>query len=298
MRFDKIILIGSGKIAGDCLKCLLHLVEKEKLVVMETSDSSLSMLESICRQEGLAYEAAATGRNPGGSVPDKKQTEQHILNNISGFSSLIISANNRFIFTPEIIHSTGTEIINFHYALLPHYRGMNIPTWVIFNGEKQTGITWHYVNEEIDRGNIIAQKAIDIGPSTTAFDITRRGMALALEAFEEFIGELLERHLEEKKVEYPEDEPVYRSSVLPMDGMLDLQQPIKDMVRLLHSYDYRGMEVVPKLQTEYRGKRYRIEKYREKEPGGGEKIMEMRENKLRIRAEGREILLFLKQLPS
>ena len=59
---------------------------------------------------------------------------------------LIISANNEYIFPAELVKLENVTIINFHYSLLPLYRGVNIPTWVIYNEEKYTGVTWHLCN--------------------------------------------------------------------------------------------------------------------------------------------------------
>ncbi len=209
---------------------------------------------------------------------------------------MIISANNRFIFTPAIINSANTEIINFHYALLPHYRGMNIPTWVIYNEETQTGITWHYVTEKIDCGKIISQKVIKIGENTTAFDITREGMRLGIEAFKEFIGKLLDTKIDGKEVQYPIDEPIYKNAILPMDGNLNIDESMDKIVRLLHSFDYRGAEIIPKLRMQYKGKNYCVERYSEKDTVYFDKNIIFNNNVLTIQEGGKEIVLILKQL--
>ncbi len=291
MRFDKVILIGSGKIASDCLAYLTTLMKKENLMVMETTDSTLSFLKRICKKQEIPYITYS-----GGGTGVSKEIEHDILNLILGKRTLIISANNRFIFTPAIIHSPDTEIINFHYALLPNYRGMNIPTWVIYNGEKQTGITWHYVTEQIDHGKIIIQKVIDIDSTTTAFDITYKGMLLGIAAFKEFINKLLEGPVEGLSVQYPQNAIIYRNANLPMNGFLDLSQPMDMIIRLLHSYDYRGAAVIPKLKTEYMGKCYSVEKYEEHKVICQERAIEMKENILLIRENNREISLILQPI--
>ncbi len=258
MRFDKIIVIGSGKIAADCVEYLALLADRDTITVLERAGSFFSILENICIKRGLAYVKLA----------DRSETEEYFLQKVAGNRALIISANNRFIFTPEIINQKDTEIINFHYSLLPHYRGMHIPTWVIFNKEKQTGVTWHYVTEQIDHGRIIKQKVMDIGEAETAFDITRRGMELGIEAFKEFIKDLLERTVETIDAVYSNEEPVYTSKHLPMNGVLSLDQPLEHIIRLLHSYDYKGAGIVPKLKVIYEGKTYYVEKYTERAAEG------------------------------
>lgn len=283
MRFHKVLLIGSGKIACDCLNYLLTLVNQKDITALETIDSPLSMLRLLCQKREIAYELK------------KEETEGFILDYIRNKSTLIISANNRFIFTPTIISTPGTVIINFHYALLPRYRGMNIPTWVIYNQEKETGVTWHYVTEKIDHGRIISQKKIEINEKMTAFDITRKGMVLGLESFKEFIGILLEKEIEGKIAVYPEDALVYRSSMLPMNGVLELPLPMETVIRMLRSFDYGGAEVVPKIRIKHENHFYLLEKYavHDKISETGNKC-EIQGKMLVIMENGKEVLLNVK----
>ena len=58
--------------------------------------------------------------------------------------------------------------INLHASLLPNYRGAAPINWVIINGETQTGVTTFFINEEIDKGNIILSKIIEINNNITA----------------------------------------------------------------------------------------------------------------------------------
>tara|TARA_Y100000589_G_scaffold36266_1_gene30384 strand:+ start:826 stop:1047 length:222 start_codon:yes stop_codon:yes gene_type:complete len=53
-------------------------------------------------------------------------------------------------------------IINCHAGNLPDLKGRNILNWVLFNNLNQFGITVHYVNCEIDTGDIISKKLITI----------------------------------------------------------------------------------------------------------------------------------------
>lgn len=52
--------------------------------------------------------------------------------------------------------------INIHGALLPHYKGLMPNIWVLANGEKETGVTVHSINEKFDDGQILVQKKIHI----------------------------------------------------------------------------------------------------------------------------------------
>lgn len=65
-------------------------------------------------------------------------------------------------FKKPIIELPKVGTINCHPSLLPRYRGPNPYMRVIMNGEKETGITLHLMDESLDTGPILLQKKIDI----------------------------------------------------------------------------------------------------------------------------------------
>ena len=60
---------------------------------------------------------------------------------------------------------------NLHAALLPQYRGAAPINWAIINGDKETGITTFFLDEQIDTGRIILQERIPIAPDDCAEDV-------------------------------------------------------------------------------------------------------------------------------
>ncbi|MBE5941179.1 MAG: hypothetical protein E7264_01430 [Lachnospiraceae bacterium] len=285
MRFTKVILVGSGKIACDCLRYMITIVAIKDIVVLESQNNQLSMLANVCKKENISYSV----------LENKKDIEQFMLAHVENERTLIVSANNRFIFTPQIIQKEYVEIINFHYALLPRYRGMNIPTWVIYNGEKETGITWHFVTEQVDKGKIIAQRTIPINDMTNALEVTRKGMLLGIEAFESFIAELLDNKMDGMDVLYPEEDVIYYNSQLPMAGVIDLNQSIEDISRLLRSFDYGGMKVIPYLRLYYNNNCYEVQRYKLRKLSTVKKRMiEYKEDTVFVKDVDGEIELYLK----
>jgi phosphoribosylglycinamide formyltransferase 1 len=80
---------------------------------------------------------------------------------------LIVLAGFLLKIPKQFIDNFNGKIINIHPSLLPKYGGkgmygINIHNAVIKNKEKQSGITIHYVNENYDEGNIIAQHKINL----------------------------------------------------------------------------------------------------------------------------------------
>ena len=77
-----------------------------------------------------------------------------------------------FRMLPEMVWkmpSKGT--VNLHASLLPHYRGAAPINWAIINGEKETGATTFFIEEQIDTGNIIDQFKVDISDNMNAGEL-------------------------------------------------------------------------------------------------------------------------------
>jgi len=66
------------------------------------------------------------------------------------------------ILKKEIIDTPRHGSINLHFSPLPKYRGVAAPTWALINGEKEFGVTLHYMDREVDQGEIINQTTFNI----------------------------------------------------------------------------------------------------------------------------------------
>ena len=77
---------------------------------------------------------------------------------------------------------------NLHASLLPKYRGAAPIHWAIINGEQQTGVTTFFINEQIDTGEIIAQKSLFIGLDENTGQLSNRleklGATITLETLD------------------------------------------------------------------------------------------------------------------
>ena len=79
---------------------------------------------------------------------------------------LFVSAAYPQIFSENILDIPRLGAVNFHPALLPKYRGAHPHFWQIVNGEKEGGMTAHFMKESIDAGDIIAQVSFPINDCT------------------------------------------------------------------------------------------------------------------------------------
>ena len=84
-----------------------------------------------------------------------------------------------FRMLPAVVWQMPTlGTFNLHASLLPQYRGAAPINFAIINGETETGLTTFFLNEEIDKGEVIMRERIGIRPDETAGELHDELMAL------------------------------------------------------------------------------------------------------------------------
>ena len=124
-------------------------------------------------------------------------------------------------------------MLGVHPSLLPRYRGAAPVAWAFLKGETTTGVTIFRLNERLDAGDIIAQRAVAIGPDEDADALTRRLAALGAD---ELVGTLAA--LAGRRATFtPQDES--QASLAPKltkaEGRIDWQQPAGAIDRLVRA---------------------------------------------------------------
>ena len=83
---------------------------------------------------------------------------------------IVLAGYMRIIKNPSAF---PVPIINVHPSLLPKYKGLHAVEQAINNGEEFTGCSVHYVNEELDGGEVIMQSEVPILPEDTIKSLTK-----------------------------------------------------------------------------------------------------------------------------
>ena len=83
---------------------------------------------------------------------------------------IVLAGYMRVIKDPDAF---PVPIINVHPSLLPKYKGLHAVEQAIDSGDEETGCTVHYVNEELDGGEIILQGKVPILPEDTVESLTK-----------------------------------------------------------------------------------------------------------------------------
>ncbi len=171
-------------------------------------------------------------------------------------TDLILSINYLYIVNKQIINHPKRNAINLHGSILPKYRGRTPHVWAIINGEKETGITAHLLEEGCDTGDIVLQEIIDITPDLTGADI----LEIFKTKYPLIILKILDQLQEDKITRIVQDDKnaTYFGKRNPQDGKIiwDWQKErIHNWVRA-QAYPYPG------AFTTFRGEKIIIDKIR------------------------------------
>lgn len=101
---------------------------------------------------------------------------------------LLLNVHSLYVIKGPLIAACRIGAYNMHPGPLPHYAGLNVPSWAIYNGETQHAVTVHEMTAEIDAGTIAYEARIPIEPIETGFSL----MAKCIRAGVPLIEQLLE----------------------------------------------------------------------------------------------------------
>jgi methionyl-tRNA formyltransferase len=150
------------------------------------------------------------------------------------------------ILPPSFLSAPREGCVNVHFSLLPKYRGAAPINWTIVRGERVTGITTMRMDEGLDTGPILLQRAAGIGETETATELMQRLSLMGAELLSETLKGLEEIAPRAQVEEDATFAPVLRRE----DGLIDWSQSAFDIERRV-----RGFQPWPNAHTTYDARR-------------------------------------------
>jgi methionyl-tRNA formyltransferase len=174
----RISVIGNGKMAADCIKIVKATAGVEVANVLTQPKSALpgNSLPAYCLKEAIPFLETEKINGPDALAALRDNAPDVILN-INSFK----------IIRQAVLSIPREGVINFHNGPLPRYGGVNVCSWAIINGETRYGVTWHYVDEGIDTGAIVAQRCFDLTATETAVSLMMKCISAGTALFQEWL---------------------------------------------------------------------------------------------------------------
>jgi methionyl-tRNA formyltransferase len=142
-------------------------------------------------------------------------------------------------------------VINLHASLLPAYRGAAPIQWALLRGETQTGVTTFLIDEGLDTGPMLLQRACPIADEATSGTLEPKLATLGADLMLETLEGLEQDSLQPT----PQDDAhaSYAPKIAKAMGQIDWSKPAREIFNLI-----RALNPTPGAYTFYEGKRLKI----------------------------------------
>lgn len=176
----KILLFGDGEWATRSLSRLLTDRVPVVGVVVRLKPTDPALID-VAREAGLPV-----------FQPAKVNDVSFLTTHAEIAPDLNVSVSYDQIIRKPLLESAPKGFLNFHAGKLPEYRGRNIINWALINGERELGITAHYMDEGIDTGDIVLQRLISIARTDSYGTLLRKVIEALPEVVSEAVGLIAE----------------------------------------------------------------------------------------------------------
>lgn len=222
----KIVLFGNNRAAINVLRVMLARPSYEIRVVVPATRVVHEWHDSLYRYAHQAgIEAVYDAENINNPVFVEEMKAFH--------PDVFLSVYYDQIIGKDLLSVPRLACVNVHPSLLPEYKGVAPLIRVIANGESETGVTFHYMDESIDTGPVILQQSLDIMPDDTGYSLHMRCAELVTGMAETFFDRLERDQLEASEQSGPGS--IYRKSdpVLNNIDWDDSAKKINNIIRAL-----------------------------------------------------------------
>ncbi len=155
---------------------------------------------------------------------------------------------------PEICRLPSRGALNLHGSLLPALRGAAPCNWAIIRGLKETGVTVQYLAQEMDAGDVLARRAVSVGPRETAPSLHDRLAGIGAEVVLDVLAQI-EAGTQTAEAQDP-TRVTYAPRLKKEDGRIDWRRSPEEVDRRV-----RGLKPWPRAYTDLRrsqGDRLRV----------------------------------------
>lgn len=147
----RVVLFGDGLWASLAVRAMSQAGYDVTVIVGRRKPTGNSLYES-------AEWLGATYLQP--ADPSSAEVEEVIAR---AAPDILLSIAYDRVIPRHVLALARTGALNVHAGILPRYRGCNVITWAIVNGESTIGLTVHYMDEHLDTGPILTQQRLPIG---------------------------------------------------------------------------------------------------------------------------------------
>ena len=162
---SRFAVLASG--SGTNLQALLDAYPEELVVVAGDKEEAFAFERA--RRAGVAVECVDPD-----DFETRKEFDRELADRVAAYDvGLVVGAGYMRILTPVFLERFPA-MINVHPSLLPEFKGLHAICRALAAGVERTGVTVHFVVEEVDAGAAIQQEAVPVLPNDTEESLRNR----------------------------------------------------------------------------------------------------------------------------
>lgn len=167
--------------------------------------------------------------------PDKLRTEAQRAALVACAPDVLVVAAYGLLLPPEVLRLPRLGCINIHASLLPRWRGAAPIHRAIQAGDAETGITIMHMDEGLDTGPMLLQRALPIRPDDTTASLHDRLATLGAELIVEALTRLGRGALVARP--QPAQGVSYAAKITRAEAQLDWHRPAAELERTVRAFD-------------------------------------------------------------
>ena len=226
----KLVALANLNVGLASLRAFMELEDCEiSLVISHPSLTGFgSLIKRFCAEHGIDYLES--------SAPNSESVVERLQAIAPDY---LFSIYNPSVLKPEILRIPKVAI-NFHAAPLPRYRGTNIFSWAIINGDRDYGVAWHIIERTIDTGDIVSQRMFPLSGKETALALCQRSFDVGVNLLREEIVPKLKTGL--PRTVQPASPSTYYGlkDLPPNNGRVDFRWEFERIERFIRGLSYES----------------------------------------------------------
>ena len=234
----KIVFMGGNLLGCTSLRYLLREKSIKILLAVGCYHDNGSVIEPRVWNASLAR--LALNKNLPFIQPKSTRNLQFIndMKNLDRPDLIITVEYDKFL-DPTILSIPRMGTINMHFSPLPRHRGYFPVVWSLME-DNEAGVTLHWVNEQVNGGDIIAKRTIPVGKEDTSFSLYLKLSKLGMELFKTNLPKIVKGT--PPKIPLDGEVESYHAAGYPEQRIVDWTKSSGKIDRFIRALTFPGFE--------------------------------------------------------
>ncbi len=151
---------------------------------------------------------------------------------------VLLNVHSLYLINDQVLAAPRIGSFNLHPGPLPEYAGLNVPSWAIYNGEAEHGVTLHWMAPRVDAGPIAFSSTFSITRRDTGVSVSAKAVRYGMPLISELLTCLSKDPATIPNVEQDLARRQYFGKEVPHRGWIPWQRSAKQVIDFIRACDY------------------------------------------------------------